>query len=568
MTKYLRLRADLALLASGTPTFATLADQIAEDRDLSPTRRRDMLSGIARVAQALGSPTTDIPCNGRWLQPRLARITPAQLGVTPKTWANSLSNLRSAMAHAGLVEHRKRRVGDLSPEWRALWTQVLEAKDPTVAPAARRFVFFLSAMGVLPEDVSQADAEAFREALIRNEVSKDPDTAWRMAINGWNLAGQRFPDWPRIRLHLPDRRRTILMPEATYPAGFIQELDALIGRLAAPDLLSEAAGARPLSAATRKQYRRQILRFAATLVQAGMAAEEIMGLGVLIDPPIAERGLRQMLARNGNQTSRTIADMAGLLRNLARLLDAPEPQRAALKLLAKKLALPPQKGMTEKNRARLRILQDPAQQRRLLNMPDDIFARPVRATRRYSDLLAREDALATALLLACPLRIKNLAEIDLDRHLQRPGKGSVFLVIQSTETKGGRPIEFELPEGVVALLDAHLTSRAPELCPPATRFLFPKRCGTDSIDPNALSARIAKRLRKELGIEMNAHLFRHFAVMLWLDANPGGYEVARRLLGHKELSHTINMYSGLEAKSASRAFADLVGSLREGKQWP
>ena len=568
MTKYLRLRADLALLASGTPTFATLADQIAEDRDLSPTRRRDMLSGIARVAQALGSPTTDIPCNGRWLQPRLARITPAQLGVTPKTWANSLSNLRSAMAHAGLVEHRKRRIGDLSPEWRALWTQVLEAKDPTVAPAARRFVFFLSAMGVLPEDVSQADAEAFREALIRNEVSKDPDTAWRMAINGWNLARQRFPDWPRIRLHLPDRSKTILMPEATYPAGFIQELDALIGWLAAPDLLSEAAGARPLSAATRKQYRRQILRFAATLVQAGMAAEEIPELAVLIDPPIAERGLRQMLARNGNQTSRTIADMAGLLRNLARLLDAPEPQRAALKLLAKKLALPPQKGMTEKNRARLRILQDPAQQRRLLNMPDDIFARPVRATRRYSDLLAREDALATALLLACPLRIKNLAEIDLDRHLQRPGKGSVFLVIEGTETKGGRPIEFELPEGVVALLDAHLTSRAPELCPPATRFLFPKRCGTDSIDPNALSARIAKRLRKELGIEMNAHLFRHFAVMLWLDANPGGYEVARRLLGHKELSHTINMYSGLEAKSASRAFADLVGSLREGKQWP
>jgi integrase len=63
---------------------------------------------------------------------------------------------------------------------------------------------------------------------------------------------------------------------------------------------------------------------------------------------------------------------------------------------------------------------------------------------------------------------------------------------------------------------------------------------------------------------MNAHLFRHFAVMLWLDANSGGYEIARRLLGHKELSHTINMYSGLEAKSAGRAFADLVGSLRKG----
>jgi integrase len=63
---------------------------------------------------------------------------------------------------------------------------------------------------------------------------------------------------------------------------------------------------------------------------------------------------------------------------------------------------------------------------------------------------------------------------------------------------------------------------------------------------------------KELGFEVNAHLFRHLAVMNWLDANPGGYEVARRLLGHSEVSRTINLYSGLEVKSATRAFADLI----------
>jgi hypothetical protein len=50
--------------------------------------------------------------------------------------------------------------------------------------------------------------------------------------------------------------------------------------------------------------------------------------------------------------------------------------------------------------------------------------------------------------------------------------------------------------------------------------------------------------------------------MNWLDANPGGYEVARRLLGHSEVSQTINMYSGLEVTSATRAFADLIGSMK------
>lgn len=52
--------------------------------------------------------------------------------------------------------------------------------------------------------------------------------------------------------------------------------------------------------------------------------------------------------------------------------------------------------------------------------------------------------------------------------------------------------------------------------------------------------------------------------MNWLDAYPGAYEVARRLLGHSDVSHTINLYSGLEVKSATRAFADLM----EAKKGP
>ena len=52
--------------------------------------------------------------------------------------------------------------------------------------------------------------------------------------------------------------------------------------------------------------------------------------------------------------------------------------------------------------------------------------------------------------------------------------------------------------------------------------------------------------------------------MNWLDANPGGYEVARRLLGHSDISHTINLYSGMEVKSATRAFAEHMAA-RKGR---
>lgn len=81
---------------------------------------------------------------------------------------------------------------------------------------------------------------------------------------------------------------------------------------------------------------------------------------------------------------------------------------------------------------------------------------------------------------------------------------------------------------------------------------------------NDLSERIKKRVHSEIGVKMNAHLFRHFAVMNYLDANPGGYEVARQMLGHSSVSRTISVYSGLETISATQAFATVVDKLREG----
>ena len=81
---------------------------------------------------------------------------------------------------------------------------------------------------------------------------------------------------------------------------------------------------------------------------------------------------------------------------------------------------------------------------------------------------------------------------------------------------------------------------------------------------NGLSERIKKRVLHEIGVKMNAHLFRHLAVMIYLDANPGGYEVARQMLGHSSVSRTISVYSGLETISATQAFAAVVNDLRGG----
>ena len=45
-----------------------------------------------------------------------------------------------------------------------------------------------------------------------------------------------------------------------------------------------------------------------------------------------------------------------------------------------------------------------------------------------------------------------------------------------------------------------------------------------------------------------------------------GYEVVRRLLGHRTSETTIRFYAGMEGKSASRHYDDVILQLRKDLQ--
>ena len=293
---------DKAFVGYACPTFAELVAQFSVDGTLAPERARDMVSGLRSIAKALGRPLKDVPADPRWLQPRLARVAPAALGLRPKTWANIVSNARAAMAHFGIVARRRNHLDDLGPEWRRPWEIVLVSRDPTLRPSLCQFVHYLNRQGVLPEAVDDHHATAYRDALALNEISRSPEVAYRAAVNSWNLAGERIPEWPRTRLLLPNRQKTITLPTGTFPRSFYDDLHRLIDRLLHPNPLDASGRHDPLRVATVKQYRWQILRFASELVQSGIPASEIDRLDVLIEPTVAERGLRQMLSRNGNRS--------------------------------------------------------------------------------------------------------------------------------------------------------------------------------------------------------------------------------------------------------------------------
>lgn len=516
---------DRALVPKGTPMFADLIATLERDQNLKPTRRRDMISGLRRVAKAIGRAPQDVPCHGRWLQPRLATIAPAALGLKAKAWQNVVSNARAAMVHVGIVERRDNRITDLSPAWQALWASVLASQQSkTLQPPLCRFIHFLNNQGVAPDDVSAEHALIYRDAVIRNEISKSPEVAYRAAVNGWNLAARVLPGWPQTRLPLERRQKIIKLDETAFPKSFLAALDRLMFQLTHPDPLAEEGRATALRPATLVQYRRQIIRFASELVHAGVRIDEIDGIAALLTLETAERGLRQMLSRTENKKTKMISEMAALLRNLSRITGQDEVTQKQLTKLAAQVAVAPQKGMTRKNRDRLRVVQNEKAMLRLLDLPERVYKNPPAGRANdYTKALAREDAVAMAILSACPVRIKNIAGIHLEQNIQRPGDGTTWLVFVEDETKNERSQEFELPKEIVRMIDRHLATRCPHMCPANTPWLFPRRDGTGPVLSGQLAARIKQRIRKVVGYEVNAHLFRHIAVMNWLDANPGGY---------------------------------------------
>jgi integrase len=527
---------DLAITPADCPMFSELMERIQSDTSLNPTRARDFASGLRRVAKALGRAPADVPCSPRWLQPRLSKVSPQSVGLSPKSWANAVSDARAAMAHVGIVERRIRSINDLSPAWQHLWRAVLDSDDPTLPAALCRFVHFLSRTGVAPEDVRATHAIDYRSFVEVHEISKDPDTATRAAVNGWNLATRRVPGWPSITIVQASRQKIVRLPDGTMEASFHKDLEAWLDGLLHPDPLAGDGPRRPLRPASVKHYRHLILRFVAHAVAAGADVTRITDLGALCDLKVVEGGLRRMLDENNRSSSRSISQTGSVLRLVARDRHLDTAASDRISQMARRVAVPAQRAMTAKNRERLLVLQDDKTLLGLLDLPERIFQRAGGKKITPWQGSARETALAISILLYCPVRVGNLASIHLDQHLQRPGSGRVFLVFYEEAVKNARPVEFEVPPPVVRILDRHLATRAPHLCPAGTPWLFPRRDGTGPVEGSTLTTRIKTLIRKELGIDMHSHLFRHLAVMVLLDAHPGSYEAAKRLLAHSALA--------------------------------
>jgi integrase len=556
------------MLTTGLPSLSSanldeVIRKILAGNDITLGRRRELASAVRVMGRLLGQPLTEIPADPRLLRARIAQITATSAGLSEPRWRNVKSLFNAALTIVGASAMGRRSNAALLPEWRDLMARIQDRYDRAKLSKLARFC---SLSAVTPEKVTDVVLAAFGEMLAHSAVER-PKQVHRDACLTWNRMLDRINGWPAVRLTVMNNARNYAMPLEAFPQSFATDLQAYLDRQRGTDLFGNAPD--PASPITLRCHRTWLLEIASALVLSGRDISSISSLKELVAVDAAKDALKFFWRRNGERKTGQLHNFARLIVSIAKYwVKVPTGHLEALRDIRREVD--PGKGdMTERNRMRLRVFNDPVNVERLVNLPERMM-RPVARLSKpgYNDAVDAQTAVAIAIQLVAPLRAKNLAGLRLDQHLihSRPGRGAVVhLVIPAGEVKNENPLEFQLAPDVVRILKLYLKKFRPLLVTDGSSYLFPARQGGAKTSAQ-LAEQIKRAIKIETGLIMNVHLFRHVCAYLFLKAHPGEYETVRLLLGHSSLAVTVRAYCGLERDDAVRRYDNLLATYRRSQE--
>ncbi|HJU06232.1 MAG TPA: site-specific integrase [Nitrospiraceae bacterium] len=517
-----------------------------------------MLSAINTVARTVDRRPAEILVDVRLLNARLRQVAPVALGIAPARWRNVLSLFRSSLALMGPVM-KGRNEFPMSEAWARLHSKIPVRGDRI---KLSRLLRWLSERAIAPEAVTAEELERFRLSLCQEALLKNAEATWANVTLAWNRAVERVPGWPQILVIREIRRKTYTRPWSAFPSSLKEDVDNWLARCSGTDL-AEDGPPKPLSDGTVEARDYHLRAFASALVHKGCDPQSLTSLAACLTPDRYVLGLLYFRERFGGKSSATAGNMATMLKGVARhWLKADEATLVKMRKIGKKVSIA-YHGLTPKNRERLRPFNDLTNCKKLLSLPFELRKEIERgklpAHRRKT---LGQVAVAIELLLMAPIRSKNLVSLDLERHLRLAGR-KLMLTIPAQEVKNGVDLDFELPDQSANLIRWYIKSVRETA--PGNSALFPSPNGGCK-DKDTLAIQVMETVQRYAGFTINLHLFRHIAALIYLRLHPGGYEVVRRVLGHKSMDTTSNFYAGLEATAAARHFDAEILKLRNGSQ--
>jgi len=529
---------------------AWLEDVIANVRaaDLTDRRRQEMVSAIRTVARAVGREPRAIEADLRTLSIKLRSVSPLALGITPARWSNAKSLLRAAFALLGPML-KGRSQTPMSAEWAALHAKFVTRSDRI---KLSRLLRWLSELCIAPAVVTAQHLEEFHSLLVERALLKNAQATWIDVMRAWNRSAGKVEGWPQVTVATrePDPR-SYTLPWSAFPKSLKQDVNAWLLRLSGADFADDGP-TKPLSAVTLRAQEFYMRAFASALVLRGRDVADLVSIAACCTLANFTEGLRFFHERFGGKPNPTVARMATTMKAVAKhwaKVDDDTLKRMAE--ITRRLAVP-LSGLTERNRKRLQPFNDAEATQRLLSLPRLLRDEIERGKHsRYHANVLGQMAVAIEILIFAPLRIKNLAALE-----------KLLINIPAAELKTRRAdLDFELPEESADLIRWYVGNI--RRASPDDRFLFPG-ANSSHKSTSTLRIQITTTVLKYTGLRINPHLFRHIGAKLFLDVNPGAYEVMRRVFGHASIDSTTRAYTGFETGAATRQFDATIAKLRTG----
>jgi integrase len=181
-------------------------------------------------------------------------------------------------------------------------------------------------------------------------------------------------------------------------------------------------------------------------------------------------------------------------------------------------------------------------------------------------LTAYRDGLTIAFLAARALRLRNLADLTLDRTLVRRDD-MWWIQFTAAETKTKEPIEEPWPDALVHYLELYLAVYRPALLRSDGKFavggpLWVSSNGT-RMSRTAIYQQVNKRTREGLGHRVNPHLFRDCFATTIAIKDPAHVGIVPRVLGQRSSFTMERHYNHASAVEANRMMQSLLLSLGE-----
>ncbi len=254
--------------------------------------------------------------------------------------------------------------------------------------------------------------------------------------------------------------------------------------------------------------------------------------------------------RTDGVSERTIADYIDGLRRVTALIDPDVPLdwiADAANNIRKGVPLPDKRDR----------LVPPAQ---MLALVDRLIASGLGAGPSAPQDL--RDGLILGLLHHRTPRLGNLCAMTLDRHLRRTGSRGLLIAFAAAETKGRRPLTFEVPDRLLPAFD-HYLAKGRQRIPGAETHsgLWPSQMGRP-MSRSAIQRVVARRTLAAFGRALHPHLFRTLAASTIVVEAPEQIDMVPALLHHADIRTAEAHYIRADGVKASRTLTALIDALR------